>query len=37
MKNYVNYFDECVFAFRSEDNIMEDKELGITSSIAAIQ
>ena len=36
MKDYLKYFDECVFRFESKNNIIEDKELGITSSISAI-
>ena len=36
MKDYIRYFDSCVFAFESKNSVMEDKELGITSSIASI-
>ena len=36
MKNYLEYFDSCVFAFESKNNVMEDKELGITSSISSL-
>lgn len=36
MKNYEKYFDECVFAFDGKNSVMEDKELGITSSISSI-
>ena len=36
MKDYTRYFDECIFAFDSRNNIIEEKELGITSTIASL-
>ena len=36
MKNYMRYFDECVYAFDSKNNVIEDKELGITSTITSL-
>lgn len=36
MKDYLRLFDECVFAFDGKNNIIEEKELGITSTIASV-
>lgn len=36
MKDYIKYFDECIFAFDSTRNIIEEKELGITSTISSV-
>ena len=36
MERYLNYFQNCVYAFRSEDNILEEKDLGIVADIASV-
>ena len=36
MKDYLRLFDECVFAFDGKNNVIEEKELGITSTIASV-
>ena len=36
MKNYMKHFDECIFAFDGENNIMESHNLGICSDISSI-
>lgn len=36
MKNYEAYFDECVFAFRSENSVIEEKDLGIAARVASV-
>lgn len=34
--NYMNLFETCRFAFESENNILEGKNLGITSEVASL-
>ena len=36
MQRYAPYFESCVYAFRSEDNILEEKDLGITANVASV-
>ena len=36
MKNYMKYFNECVYAFESERNIISTEKLGITSTIVSV-
>lgn len=36
MKDYMNLFNDCIYAFDGKDNILEEKDLGITSDIASI-
>lgn len=36
MKNYMKYFDECVYVFESKKNIIDSSNLGITSSITSV-
>ncbi len=34
--DYMSIFDSCCFAFKSENNILEEKDLGITSDISSL-
>lgn len=34
--DYMSIFDSCPFAFKSENNILEEKDLGITSDISSL-
>ena len=36
MKDYMKYFDECVYAFESKNNIINGEKLGITSTIVSV-
>lgn len=36
MKSYMNYFDECVYAFDGKNNIMESKNIGICADISSL-
>ena len=36
MEKYLRFFGGNVYAFRSEDNILEEKDLGIVSDIASV-
>lgn len=36
MERYLTYFENCVYAFRSENNILEEKDLGIVSDISSV-
>ena len=37
MESYMNLFDTCVYTFSSKDNILEEKDLGISSDISSIR
>lgn len=36
MKNYINLFDSCVYAFDSKNNILEEKDIGICADISSM-
>lgn len=36
MKDYMGLFDNCVYAFDGKNNIMEEKDLGITGDISSL-
>jgi len=36
MKNYKEHFESSVYAFRSEKNILDEKDLGIVSNVASV-
>ncbi len=36
MKPYMDMFERCIFAFDGKDNIMDEKDLGITGDIASL-
>jgi len=36
VKDYMNLFESCVFAFDSKDNILEEKDIGICADIASL-
>jgi len=36
MKNYIEMFDTCIFAFDGENNILEEKDIGICADISSI-
>lgn len=36
MQLYIPYFESCVYAFRGEDNILEEKDLGIAANVSSM-
>ena len=36
MKNHMDLFDTCVYAFRGENSILEEKDIGICGDIASV-
>ena len=36
MKNYLDLFNSCIYAFDSKNNILEEKDIGICANICSI-